>query len=111
MQVGEQPVEPLCHYVMWQQFYQITGAEDLQGLLEEGGPPVEFLEVVVEVAGVGVEVAHFEEVEVVLQKWRDVLAVGDDLALDRPQHSQISYLHKHQHVQFSPRGFRDISGR
>lgn len=66
VQVGKQPVKPLCHYVMRQQFYQITGAEDLQGLLEEGGPPIEFLEVVVKVAGVGIEVAHFEEVEVVL---------------------------------------------
>ena len=66
MQVRQQTIKPLGNNIMRKQLDQICSSKDLKSLLEEGGSPVEFLEVVVEVAGGGVKVSHFEEVDVVL---------------------------------------------
>ena len=43
-------------------------------------------------AGVRVKIPHLKEVDMVLDEGGNLLAFADDLAFNRPQHNDVSYL-------------------
>ena len=70
----------------------ICGSKHLQNLFNESRPPCQLLKVVVEMTGIGVKIAHFEEVDVILYKAGYLFAVAYYFAFYRPKDCYVPYL-------------------